>query len=762
MLAGEGEEFTQHAHDAVTEEGSGGAVESVEVEANSSGAADPQTRPRYPVRLAKVLGHLRGDGRVYLNLRELRQCTRETELFADKLRRELRYVDTFWHQEERRALEELARGQAPDVLLERVQRLRLYVVVNVAAAAQAVQLHDAAHEGDRSDLLSCLGTAAFYHSLVSSPVFAEEEPRLRGLLGLPPQGALAAFYGLLTTDSTNDLVERVMAAVSGSCPGGWILADPLLPPIGGEANPESAELTRAVSAAVADELLPAALSKGEHQQQQQQQQQQDSSDDDTVQQQPKQVDAGHGSSQLYLCRDCCMVLNSFRQAQIHTGGQRHVDRVKRLRQSHESQGLPFQPSVPQPYHGDCVANAHKPRRARRPRKKEAEKKAAGGTDEGRQWCGQQNQHALGEMQQFMSMGVQPQLPMQGGGWLQGMELPPHPPVLPEAWGLPQKGSGDAWVQPEPFFPHPAQGGFVLPGGPCGLGGSVHHGLGGQSFGAVGATQTHREGPPPSAPPPRMADAGHLFAPQRDEPSSSPPSRDSQVQRLISAALFDSHASAVDDLRKMLADPRAGGIRSFVDGVFEGVYAGHSCRAYARLCGELLQNSDPTAELNTLELKYELTTQCRRGLEPSAPTGEQHEALALEAVRSRLRVACVARLVTELYLMQIAPEALVHVALQRLLHGGSVTLELAESATSEPGEDELGAACRMLRATGERLRVSSAGWVRVYCDVLQRCAPQCHARTRQLVTAALKACGVKLGDVQSALPTSAPQSQSPSP
>eukprot|EP00756_Hemistasia_phaeocysticola_P023666 Hpha_TRINITY_DN15907_c0_g1::TRINITY_DN15907_c0_g1_i1::g.70630::m.70630 len=72
--------------------------------------------------------------------------------------------------------------------------------------------------------------------------------------------------------------------------------------------------------------------------------------------------------QEYYCRDCCMVLNSYRQALIHISGQRHQEQVARLTRFHAAKGLPYQPCDPEPYTAGPVPPIHPPPRRSRAKK----------------------------------------------------------------------------------------------------------------------------------------------------------------------------------------------------------------------------------------------------------------------------------------------------------------------------------------------------------------------------------------------------------
>eukprot|EP01065_Artemidia_motanka_P038764 TRINITY_DN4760_c0_g2_i1.p2 TRINITY_DN4760_c0_g2~~TRINITY_DN4760_c0_g2_i1.p2 ORF type:complete len:350 (+),score=84.67 TRINITY_DN4760_c0_g2_i1:111-1052(+) len=65
---------------------------------------------------------------------------------------------------------------------------------------------------------------------------------------------------------------------------------------------------------------------------------------------PRHRDEGKpAKAQPFYCRDCAIVLNSWRQAQVHTTGSRHMARVRELRMLHKRRGLPYQPSEIAPY-----------------------------------------------------------------------------------------------------------------------------------------------------------------------------------------------------------------------------------------------------------------------------------------------------------------------------------------------------------------------------------------------------------------------------
>eukprot|EP00755_Sulcionema_specki_P027167 Sspe_Gene.16549::Locus_5833_Transcript_1_1_Confidence_1.000_Length_2741::g.16549::m.16549 len=317
------------------------------------------------MKFGKLLNRVRVDGRVYLNYKELKQCLNDSTLFIEKLKREINYVDTFFLQEERTMLSEQIDESNIDQRLKNIQAMRQFIVLNILAVFKIAKKHDkhVPQNPCREEMLKRLATTSFYHALTTSPVFTDLEQKLREKLGktdgkecvvcLTRMTEACALkcghefcWGCLAKMEERQIEECPICRSPVVVHPTTLLATDIL---GNPVNPTFKIVAREKRAKDGNGNCNVL----------------EESDDDR---EGLKTTAAivRPRSQRYYCRDCCMILNSFRQAQIHMKGQRHQDQVHRLKEKHAKEDLPYQESALQVYTGD-IPDDHpmpKPRRSR--------------------------------------------------------------------------------------------------------------------------------------------------------------------------------------------------------------------------------------------------------------------------------------------------------------------------------------------------------------------------------------------------------------
>ncbi|KAJ9446307.1 hypothetical protein DIPPA_03413 [Diplonema papillatum] len=779
------------------------------------------------VKFGKLLNRVRNDGKVYLNYKDLKQCMGETMLFKEKLKREIRYVDTFFKREEEDTYRTMQ--QDPELIDSLVVALQRFVVINCFAVIKIMQKHDKWHNGEhtcRSEILEHLQSTGFYNAFQRSQVFlttavSPDPTENYTCVGCRRDAyyvcSMSSCYHHLCWDCTIRMEERNLT----HCPAcGEVLV-----------------LTSSVI--LAEDVLgvvPRAIPRRERRKGRRGKNRED--DQQQVQQPPPpQAPAPEDFTNIlaesedeknaqrsirYYCKDCSMVLNSFRQAQIHMNGQRHLDQVQRLRERCTREGVPYEPTgLVNCDASTKIEGAPKPRRSRGLRNRlrgDKGDKPEGVVGEGLQADvyqqqpsqpppqpqSQQQQHPMQQhpMQQHhqfapaqhgMSAAVHGMI-LEGGR--DGSPLTPRNLAM---YGFERHGSCTSLPdlyehQQQPaanmgITMTPGQGGMrkatKLHGSSASLTSmdtlSFHDPLVSSGYNPyplsdqmlqlqidpkpAGASGPHigfddvinnagrvpyvltpfnfpyvQDKPNPSSAPgpynPPYA-AAAMPAPNAHNSSAAAPAHFQQTHAFqserVNTVLRQSielvmsqkdTGSALQTIKTVLTEKN--GCSSLVEEIFKGIFNGENTMDYAILCKMLVDSKEPEVSLSIYEFTHYLLLKCRVTvtvpIEPVTTTydmpQEQVDSMEEMDLRQRFRRTAAIKFSADLFSKDIMPEALVHVCIQTMLFGRTVSGEDTPDAP-EIDEDSLATACRILVTVGMKIKKDSFNR---YLTILEKALP----------------------------------------
>eukprot|EP01065_Artemidia_motanka_P031341 TRINITY_DN3765_c1_g2_i4.p1 TRINITY_DN3765_c1_g2~~TRINITY_DN3765_c1_g2_i4.p1 ORF type:complete len:597 (+),score=72.57 TRINITY_DN3765_c1_g2_i4:295-2085(+) len=309
-----------------------------EAEAGGRRSDDRQHRSTSDfLHFGKLVSRMKCDGKVYMNYRALKQTAADPATFAERFRRELRYVSGFYGQE----IAELqsAMEQLDEEKLQRLASLRRLIALNTQAALRVIRKVKALGGSGATAVADAAAVALrgsdWRNALRSEPLFTSLEAaaaqRTQPVLActmcagaavdpfpMPCEHGVACWACAAESESRSPSSCAVCKA-----PVSLDITQAVLkyaPP-----ERQAAERPRAGAAAAAAE--------------------------------------GAAGSGQYFCRDCSMVLNSFRQAQIHVEGIRHKGQMAKMRAKCAREGVPYEPCIPEPKQEQVVTGS-RPRRNR--------------------------------------------------------------------------------------------------------------------------------------------------------------------------------------------------------------------------------------------------------------------------------------------------------------------------------------------------------------------------------------------------------------
>eukprot|EP01063_Lacrimia_lanifica_P015620 TRINITY_DN2230_c0_g5_i1.p1 TRINITY_DN2230_c0_g5~~TRINITY_DN2230_c0_g5_i1.p1 ORF type:complete len:858 (+),score=282.21 TRINITY_DN2230_c0_g5_i1:66-2639(+) len=733
------------------------------------------------MKFGKLLNRVRNDGRVYLNYKELKQCLGDHRLFVEKLKREIRYIDTYYTGEEK-ALLQKGNATTTDVL-----GLLRFVVLNVLAALKLMVKKDRWLGGAstcRPDVLPCLEQSAVYNSLSTSALFVNPPEKAKAGPALPCVGCGAATFFPVQLHSCAHtfcwmcLFSRHDKAVQ-ICP---VCTEPLA--VG------SGTILCEEVLGVEQKVLPRRERRRKDKKGDKEGEDRGADPDGKK----KDSEAGNILTESddekahqrfqYYCGDCSMVLNSFRQAQIHSNGQRHLDQVQRLKDRAQREGAEYESAGVVEYSNAVkVEGVPKPRRSRGGAKNRLKQQRFEDQQQllatQQQQLEQMQRRLLSQQQAYenrMSISsLFSNTPIYPGGEANAAGAGPYAagPELSRELSASGQLSGSGQLGGSGYQNMTGGGGMIPhhrgpassrsshspyatgpdqePHSPASQGGvgprlsayqrvssgyAGDHGLPRVSSMSSGmhqySYQQPGQGRAPSEYEPSVSDttgvpslcASSMLMADKTHAFQSERMNTVLRQAIEQAIQRKEVDKSLKSVKKVMVEPK--GCEVLVDEIFRGVFNGENTIEYAALCRKLIDSPEPEVSLSIHEFCHLLLQRCRQSVTTPVVTmpttydmpQEQIDALEETELRSRFRRVTSIKFSADLYSQGILPEALVHLCIQAILYGQPGQPSEDKEVTTID-EDALASVCRIFTTVGDKLRDNSAVAVSNYCISLER-------------------------------------------
>ena len=636
------------------------------------------------MKFGKLLNRVRGDGKVYLNYKELKQCTDDLSLFREKLKREVNYVDTYYKREE------------VEVMKDRNDRtiagLRRYVTINVFAVVKVLHHHSKSLDENQQittlkEVAETLAQTAFYNAMRTSSVFT-----------MPVTSCQRPAYCEICRMETFHACELSSCnhTFCWSCIQNTLSASDIIgncPSCGEAAVLSPTTILSEDILGVEPRVVPSRrMKRGRHK---------SNTEKDSIPVEgsptatPTQAsdDTPASKTNRYYCSDCSMILNSFRQAQIHMNGQRHLDQVQRIKDQCVKEGTVYEDTNRLvDYNQDTkVSRFSKPRRSR------------GGVKNKQKAAGRQL-----DPPDAINIPVQPSFEIPEGDvefqWIPSFrnnELSCDVRQFPQAvenrggfyanfWGSGELGLPQLAGPYLSNFPYLEKSTDSVP------------------------TQSEPNSPQHRQPSPITPQVPQLHAFQDDVPVNT--SLRGYIDKVISTRC----PKALSALREILTNDKNGS-KALVDEIFRGIFNGESTLSHSNFCKVLLDSEDLEVSLSTHEVIHHLLQKCRETAATPITTTkieyempqEQIDSIEESELRAKFRRGTAIKFSTDLYVKDILPEALVHICIQTMLFGRTTGKIISKSPEHEIDENDVATVCRILEMVGEKMRLTSPSMLSRY-------------------------------------------------
>ena len=741
------------------------------------------------MQFGKLLSRVRNDGRVYLNYKELKQCMSERDLLKEKLKREIYYIDSFFRREE----ETILRDGPTTATVTALLRL---VLINIFACKKIVTTHEryaGIEHSCRSEILAHLQATSFYNAFCSSPVFVQPEVALKGLTPTqlqqmnpirvcvscshqtPHMAQLSSCAHPLCWDC---IVKKDQKGLTGCpvcgeelcLPDSSILCEGILgvePRAATRASRRRNHQTDQPSTDDEDEEVEVPQEEKVHEEKEKEvEKEKDEKEEKVAEPEPAtyvlESDEECAASQKnrYFCHECSMTLNSFRQAQIHVNGKRHIDQVARLKERCARDGVEFNSPGLVDYSEDLQIEGHrKARRSRGGAKSKLRAKKQETLDEPPLQQQPSDLHSRAASGSGRN-AAPPRLDDFAENTLSRMHSVGSMHSLGDATGMPHVSSwGDLTAQPSqnshsaigtPLHPlersmdaerYPIynQHQYSQPHTPGLIGPNTsqqmpysnqpyplfHSYVNEQIISEAADVQEHSEEktyekPPPPESTPAKTHAFQIYRHSSDLRQS--------IETVI--AKKDNDGKAFQKIKTFVVEED--GCSGLVEEVYRGIFNGENQTEYAELCKMVDQSDDPEVTLVRNEFIGLLLRKCKQTVTAtitSQPTSytmsqEQIDAIEEQELRDRFRRAAAVKFSADLFSRNILPVAVVHVCLQTMLYGKPLKadqkgMDLLESGDNDDNqEDNLATACKIFHTVGEKLKQTNPNFLDEYKDALQ--------------------------------------------